>query len=295
MTHEELQALAGAYALGALDGEELDEFRAHLPGCWECRQAVLEFEEVYAEGSLALPPVKPDPQVKGKLLARISGQGPVLPASERAAPAPAPRSQPTAPPAAGGPSWAGFAAAALLVSTLLAGWAWIGARAENARLEGRLRALERQAGERTALAEQVARLEDDYRAAHARLERLAIELKVWRRLLEQPEARVHALRGTDAAPGAVGRVLWSGKQVALIADALPALPSGQVYELWAISGEQKIPAGLFPAGGQGSTLVGLAALPDSLPARVDAFALTPEPEAGVEAPTGAIVLLGQVQ
>lgn len=299
MTHEELQALAGAYALGALDGEELQAFREHLPACWECRQQVLEFEEVYAEGSLALPPVKPDPALKGKLLARISGQGPALPP----APAPAPTVGPAQAAArsgaassdAGLPPWVGLLLLGLALSALACASLWLSARARAAGLEARLQALESQGDERMALAAQVARLEGDWRQAHERLERLAIELQVWRRLLREPEARVEALRGTEAAPGAVGRVLWHGNQVALVAERLPQLPPGQVYALWALEGERKLLAGLFPHAAEGSTLVGLAALPAAVPAGVQAFALTPEPEGGGEAPTGQVVLLGQVQ
>lgn len=294
MTHEELQALAGAYALGALDGEELQAFREHLPACWECRQQVLEFEEVYAEGSLALPPVKPDPALKGKLLARISGQGPAL------SPAPAPTQAAVTSSAAssdaGLPPWAAFLLLGLALGALICAGLWLSARARAAGLEARLQALESQKDERMALAAQVARLEGDWRQAHERLERLAIELQVWRRLLREPEARVEALRGTEAAPGAVGRVLWHGNQVALVAERLPQLAPGQVYALWAVEGERKLLAGLFPqAAAEGSTLVGLAALPAAVPAGVQAFALTPEPEGGGQAPTGQVVLLGQVQ
>jgi anti-sigma-K factor RskA len=289
MTHEELATLAGAYALGALDGEELQTFRAHLPGCWECRQRVQEFEEVQAEGSLALPPVKPAPELKGKLLARISGQGPVLPPEP-----PRPAAAAAATPAPAIPVWVGLAIAGLGTAAVACALLWLGARGEAARLRGQEERFAAQAREREALAAQVAQLEAGYGEAHARLERLAVELQVWRRLLRYPDARVDALRGTAAAPGAVGRVLWHENQVALVATALPPLPEGQVYALWAIQGQERRPAGLFPLGEEG-TLVGLAALPAPLPGRVDAFAVTPEPTAGGPAPTGAIVLQGQVQ
>ena len=78
MTHEELQALTETYAVGALDGEELAQFSEHLLGCWECRRAVIEFDEVTADGAKGLEPVRPSSNVKLKLLARASGTVPAL-------------------------------------------------------------------------------------------------------------------------------------------------------------------------------------------------------------------------
>ena len=46
MSHEKLSELCSIYALGALDGEELREFEAHLKtGCTLCRQQIWEYGE----------------------------------------------------------------------------------------------------------------------------------------------------------------------------------------------------------------------------------------------------------
>jgi anti-sigma-K factor RskA len=82
MTHEELQALTETYAVGALDGEELSEFSEHLLGCWECRRAVIEFDEVTADGAKGLEPLRPSSNVKLTLLARASGTAPALPKTD---------------------------------------------------------------------------------------------------------------------------------------------------------------------------------------------------------------------
>lgn len=309
MTHDELQALAGAYAIGALDGDELAEFREHLPGCWECRQRVLEYEEIYAEGSLALQPLKPSPELKDKLLQRISGKGQVVAptdgTSSGSGPVPSSGSGPA--PAApwreeggggSGPLVAGLLLA--ILAALTAGALWLRARndagasqREVERLQEKVRALEAQGRSLEEVEAQIRRLEGETRD---RLDRMGVELTFWRDLLRQPDARVIDLAGAGPAPGAAGRVVWSrsATQVAFLARDLPALPEGMAWELWAIQGERKIPAGVFHQQGPGA-LVGLHAGPSAaIPDGVQAFAVTREPAAGVEAPTGEVHLLGRV-
>ena len=49
MSHEKLSELCSIYALGALDGEELREFEAHLEtGCPLCGQQIQEYGETIA-------------------------------------------------------------------------------------------------------------------------------------------------------------------------------------------------------------------------------------------------------
>jgi anti-sigma-K factor RskA len=43
--HELFRELASAYALGALDGDDLARFRAHLEGCAECERLLVEYRE----------------------------------------------------------------------------------------------------------------------------------------------------------------------------------------------------------------------------------------------------------
>lgn len=87
-SHDELIALCGPYAMGALDDPEKSQVGDHLGECWACRQRVLEFEETFAEGAKVLPPVHPSADAKARLLERISGQRGALPAAQPAAPAP---------------------------------------------------------------------------------------------------------------------------------------------------------------------------------------------------------------
>lgn len=73
MSHDELADFAGPYAIGALDGDEVLLFSEHLLECWECRKAVMEYDEVYADGAKGLEPVEPSAGARKALLARVSG------------------------------------------------------------------------------------------------------------------------------------------------------------------------------------------------------------------------------
>ena len=68
MSHEKLSELCSIYALGALDGEELREFEAHLEtGCPLCGQQIREYSETVASIPEALANVRPSPDLKDRL------------------------------------------------------------------------------------------------------------------------------------------------------------------------------------------------------------------------------------
>jgi len=54
--------------------------------------------------------------------------------------------------------------------------------------------------------------------------------------LQQPQARPYALAGTGTAVRASGTIVLDRqqKQVVIVAQNLPELPSGQAYRLWAM-------------------------------------------------------------
>lgn len=76
---------AAAYVLGALEGDELEAFRAHLSTCAVCRDEVSAFQEV-ADTLPALAPPQPVPRgLKRRLMAEV-----------RAHPRPSPDGEPKA-------------------------------------------------------------------------------------------------------------------------------------------------------------------------------------------------------
>jgi anti-sigma factor ChrR (cupin superfamily) len=70
---EEIQTLAALYALGALEAPEAIEFQAHLDdGCPTCEAEVHAFEAVAHQLAFSRPPMSPSPQVRERLMDRIS-------------------------------------------------------------------------------------------------------------------------------------------------------------------------------------------------------------------------------
>lgn len=60
-----------AYALGALDADELPGLEAHLANCRDCQSELAEHRSVAASLLLAVPPQTPPPGLRGKLIARL--------------------------------------------------------------------------------------------------------------------------------------------------------------------------------------------------------------------------------
>lgn len=115
-------------------------------------------------------------------------------------------------------------------------------------------------------------------------EREAVEL------LTSPGARMAKLAGTKDAPGAQAMLAYDKNGHAmLMAKGLPAAPKGMAYQLWFIKDGKKMPGKVFSTDASGNGM-----LEDEIPtvAREAAvFAVTLEPEGGVQVPTGAIYMV----
>jgi anti-sigma-K factor RskA len=256
MSHEPFETQAAAYALGALDGDECAQFEEHLAhDCATCAKALREFHETVADTARDLTPTIPPADVKTALLRRVAASGGRRASTRRWRTI----------------RWAvGTAAAVVGVSAFVAGLV-------ASRYEARI----------GAMARETATIRADLRAQEAALrERLGVAQTVVA-LLRDPATRVVALRGLDPTPTATGRVLWHERTGGHVFVAnLPQPPAGKAYELWTISGGQPHPAGVFTVdmSGRGSHPVAPSV------GQVDVFAVTLEPEAGVPAPTGPMVL-----
>jgi anti-sigma-K factor RskA len=106
-----------------------------------------------------------------------------------------------------------------------------------------------------------------------------------------PVERTVALQGTPNAPGASGRVLvareGSGMRIALQAQGLPPLKSGEAYQLWLIKDGKRRSGGVFIIDGTGCG--GVATwFPDN--AEFDALGITKEPDPLGQAPRGPKVM-----
>jgi anti-sigma-K factor RskA len=255
MTHEPFDTLAPVYAAGALDGDDLVRFEAHLrDGCAECEAVVRASIEALVAAAREATPTIPPAHVRDALLRRVD-------ASSR------PRRA-----RFGWVRWAAATAAAAIAAAAFTGGV------VASRYEKRLGVVIRETAQhRDQMRREQALLRDELARARA----VAL-------LLRDPATRVVALSGLASAPGARGRVVWhekSGGQ--LYVSGLAPAPPGKTYELWTIAGPAPKPAGVFDVDPSGNGSLAVAAVDDG-PVKI--FAVTLEPAGGVPAPTGPMVL-----
>jgi hypothetical protein len=108
-------------------------------------------------------------------------------------------------------------------------------------------------------------------------------------LLRDPATQVMTLRGLGPSAGALGRVIWrrsAGGQ--LFVANLPPTPPGKAYELWTIGEGPPRPAGVFRVDAEGRATHRVEPVESGKPMK--GFVVTLEPERGVPAPTGPMVL-----
>jgi anti-sigma-K factor RskA len=309
MNHEGWLAQAEIYALGALDGDELTAFESHLAaGCPTCERHISTTREALTLLPRGLSPASPPTRVKEQLLAQIAGD------SSRPQPV---RRLPNR-------RWWMIGASALVAASLLLGLSYqlYQARHElqrvrgvvsalRAELEQRDAALQAQRHELQLATEKVATLQADMakrqdtleaeRSERQRIERavatLESEIDEHRealRTLSGPQVRLVRLAGLAASPAASAQLLWNpaARTGLLLTTGLPRAAADKVYELWAIAGNEPVPAGIFEVDAAGHGFLRLPQLPRTR--RFDKFAVTLEPPGGMPKPTGPMHLLGSL-
>jgi len=257
MSHETFDDQVAAYALDVLETSERAAFEAHLAGCARCERTLRESREALAAVALEGPPAVPPPDVKAALMRRLAEET-----------APGRRRSDTR------RLWlrgAVVAAAAMVVGGFLTGM-FVAARYE---------------AELGRVAREMTRLREDLARQEAALQARVTAYQAVVDLLRDPSTRVIALKGAGPSPTAEGRIVWhetAGGQVLI--TRLPPAPAGKAYEMWTIAGGQPTAAGVFQVDASGQAIHRVP--PGAGP--VDVFAVTLEPESGVPAPTGPIVL-----
>jgi anti-sigma-K factor RskA len=110
-------------------------------------------------------------------------------------------------------------------------------------------------------------------------------------VLAAPDLARIDLQGQIVAPDARARALWSrARGLVFSAANLPALPAGKVYQVWVVTAQAPVSAGLLvPDVSGGGTAYYMT--PQDIGAPV-AVAVTLEPAGGVSAPTGDKYLVG---
>jgi hypothetical protein len=111
-------------------------------------------------------------------------------------------------------------------------------------------------------------------------------------ILTAPDvARVDLAGQQPVSPAASARAFWSrSRGMVFNASNLPPLPAGRTYQLWVVTTQAPISAGLLTPDTQGSVSEVFNTPPD-IPQPV-AMAVTIEPAGGVPAPTGDKYLIG---
>jgi anti-sigma-K factor RskA len=260
-THR-LEELLPAYALDALDGDDLHELETHLAGgCDDCRRQLALWQGDLEELAATVTPVEPSEITRARIL-RLAGSAATPPARA----------------AAGTPWWLTLAALVLLG---LAVWGFAG----QARLRGEVQRL---AAARDGQAREVDRLSQEVTAARAQTARAEQALQV----LAAPGVQSIALAGLGPSPGARGRayVNPASRDALFYAFDLPALPRDKTYELWFIAAGKAVPAGTFAVDPRGAASLRVDRVADA--GQIQNWAVTVEPSGGVPQPTGAMVLKG---
>ena len=110
-------------------------------------------------------------------------------------------------------------------------------------------------------------------------------------VLVAPDVARIDLAGQPVAPLARARALWSRNRGMIFSVSnLPAAPDGRVYQVWVVTANAPISAGLLTPDASGSGSAYFETAPD-IPPPV-AVAVTLEPAGGVPAPTGERYLIG---
>lgn len=257
---ERIEEFLPAYALGALDGEDLRELEEHLAaGCAECRRQLDLWQRDLEALAESVPPVQPSETTRARVL-RLAGSGASAPAPARI------------------PRWLPFAAAALF---LLAVWGFAG----QIRLRGELR---RVTAGQESLERRVAELGREVQQARFESRRTAQALQV----LAAPHVSSVVLAGLGPTPGAAGHTYVNPQthDALFYAFNLPVLAPDKTYQLWFIAGGKPVSAGTFSVDPRGTGSLRVERVVDV--EDIQAWAVTVEPRGGVPQPTGEMVLKG---
>ena len=262
-SHDDLKDDAAAYALGVLEPGERAAFEQHLAGCADCAADVRELQRAAAALPHAVPQVSPPPSLR----ARILGEAAAVTTPTASAPVRRDRRAP--------PAW--LSVAAMLVIG-------VGAFVYAQRMQARVTNLEAQLRDAQARAATADRL-----TAEART--VAFRAQAAMGVFAAPDVARIDLAGQPVAVSARARALWSRQRGMVFTVAnLPPLPAGRVYQVWVVTAQAPVSAGLLTPDASGGGSVYYETPVDIAPPT--AVAVTLEPAGGVPAPTGAMYLVG---
>lgn len=259
MAHEQFQEMLAVHALSALDERDELALNQHLRTCAECRAELDQWQKTSSGLAFMSTPAEPSPKVRERILAQVRAEEVADTATK------------VVPFAARQPVSRRFVAleaiAAAIIVALLISVFVLWRQNQNTKTE-------------------LARLSQQIRETQIALDHQQAIVK----MMAQPGSRLIDLGGTNMAPGARAKIVYDKNGSAmLLAEGLPATPSGMAYQLWYVVGDKKMPGKTFgiDASGNGN-------LHDQIPSSAmegAVFAVTMEPAAGVITPTGKMFLV----
>jgi anti-sigma-K factor RskA len=263
ISHEHASEVLGAYALDAVDGEELTELERHLASCPRCQAELDSLREVAAAMGNSVEPLPEG--LWSSIAERLgrsqpeNGEPPPMPKLSTSKPAPfrAPRSGRTRRTRSVVLLVSAVAVAASAIAVVLG--------IDLLHSQDNVTSLQQAAAHQAATAQ----------AAPAQA------------ALHAPGHRVVSLENGAHDQLAQFVIVPSGRGY-LVSSHLPALGHGETYQLWDVAGSTPVSLGLLGSSPQGSTFT-MAGAP-----LTSKLALTAEPEGGTFAPTGPIVASGTI-
>jgi len=259
ISHEEASELLGAYALHAVDGDEVGEIEQHLETCPRCRAELDDLREVAGAlgNSVEQPPDGVWSSIVSQLPERNDGveQAPPMPrlGSPERSPFRAPGASSRRRGRGAVTTIGAFAVAAAAVAVVLA----IGLVQANHKVSNLQQAAGHQMSATVAAA------------------------------LRTPGHQVVELDSADHRQEAEFVVVPDGRGF-LVSSRLPQLSTGRTYQLWGIVGNQAISLGLMGAAPAEATFTMAGSVQPSQ------LSITAEPAGGSVVPTTAVVATGTV-
>lgn len=254
-THDEVFGELGAFALGALDPLESASVDLHVRACSVCTAELAELREVVGQlpnvRSLAKLSPSQNERIRTRLVTRADEASPV--------------ESPT-----GTVRFWRVASLAAAVAFIVTGYGYTGERSKRADLE-------RDHTARVLETQKLTALIDDRNSQIAAITGPSVAvMEMSATGINAPRARMFWDRATNR---------WT-----VFAHGLARPKPGRAYELWLVTADKKIPAGVFKPADDGTAV--FTATYALKPEDLKAIAVTEEPEAGVPQPTGAMILIG---
>jgi hypothetical protein len=278
---EEIRELAALYALGALTQHEARSFEIHLHGgCPVCKSELSRLEHAAAGIGLAAEEMETPEYLRDLLLARIEREPQVSVSTPLPDPGEKKPARDISPPLFASLNHSSkpkirpykkiLCIAIFLFPAIFYIYMIHDMRMQNAQLQTRLSASEME----------VDHLQKDLDAQKKKPEDFSHILEV----AGKPGMRIAWLVGQSPAPSSSGTLFWDTKQHRyLLMGSFPSTPQGKAYQLWIVTPEKKVSAGMIKMNSNGTTYT-TAPIPEDLP-DATAVGITLELESGSPTPT----------